>query len=433
MSTVAEITCLDCAALIAVVLFKPSIRIKGRDISIYWSVVLLGAIALVVAGCLSLPEIFNGLTDNSSINPIKILVLFISMTTLSIFLDEVGMFKYLANVALKKANASQKMLFTYLYIMVSLLTVFTSNDIIILTFTPFICYFAKNAKINPIPYLFGEFVAANTWSMMLVIGNPTNVYLATASHITFGQYTAVMWLPTIFAGITAFIVLFIVFGKDLSKKMEIDPQPVNVKSRGLLYIGLAHLSLCTVLLVASSYLKFEMWSITLLFATSLFICVIAYKSVRHIHSHVLTPTLKRAPWELIPFVLSMFVLVLALDKYDITGIFADLLGQKNVIFKYGFSSFFSANLINNIPMSVLFTSITSRLGDVSRIPAVYASIIGSNIGAFLSPLGALAGIMWSGILKKHGVSFSFLTYIKYGFIISIPTITAALIGLSLVL
>jgi site-specific DNA-cytosine methylase len=35
-----------------------------------------------------------------------------------------------------------------MYLMVAVLTIFTSNDIVILTFTPFICYFCKNAKIS---------------------------------------------------------------------------------------------------------------------------------------------------------------------------------------------------------------------------------------------------------------------------------------------
>ena len=34
-----------------------------------------------------------------------------------------------------------------MYVMVAILTIFTSNDIVILTFTPFICYFAKNANM----------------------------------------------------------------------------------------------------------------------------------------------------------------------------------------------------------------------------------------------------------------------------------------------
>ena len=43
--------------------------------------------------------------------------------------------------------------------------------------------------------------------------------------------------------------------------------------------------------------------------------------------------------------------------------------------------------------------------------ATYATVIGSNLGAFISPVGALPGIMWIGILKKHEIKFSFIDFI----------------------
>jgi arsenical pump membrane protein len=64
--------------------------------------------------------------------------------------------------------------------------------------------------------------------------------------------------------------------------------------------------------------------------------------------------------------------------------------------------------------------------------AIFASVIGSNIGAFLTPIGALAGIMFSSLLKKYEVKFSFLDFVKYGVLIAIPTISAALLGLFLI-
>ena len=60
-------------------------------------------------------------------------------------------------------------------------------------------------------------------------------------------------------------------------------------------------------------------------------------------------------------------------------------------------------------------------------------IIGSNIGAILSPMGALAGIMWLGYLKKHNVKYTFSTFIKNGIIISIPVMFIALIVLYVIL
>ena len=163
-----------CLVMILGVLFFPKIRLGSLRIGSYWVVALIGALLLLVTGQVPLTTVGNAMVSDTAINPLKILVLFISMTILSIYLDELGFFRYLANKTLKRAGTNQMKLFIYLYLIVSVLTVFTSNDVIILSFTPFICYFAKNANINPIPYLSAEFVAANTWSMALIIGNPTS-------------------------------------------------------------------------------------------------------------------------------------------------------------------------------------------------------------------------------------------------------------------
>lgn len=430
MYSVCIIAGLVCVALVLTVLTNPSINIGKYHIRIfYWTASVLGSIALLLFRLLPLPVMWEGLTSSGSINPLKILTLFISMTTLSIYLDEVGFFSYIAGISLKFAKTSQLRLFCVLFLLVSVLTVFTSNDIIILTFTPFICYFSKKAEIDPMPYLFGEFVAANTWSMMLIIGNPTNIYLATANGIGFGTYTAHMLLPTLFAGITAFLLLLMIFRKPLSQPISIKEEKPAIRDKGLVIIGLLHLVFCTILLILSSYIGLEMWYITLGFAVSLFLCVTIYKKKKGVKERVLLHTIMRAPWELIPFVLSMFLLVLTLDRYQVTTIISDFFGTDHLVWKYGIASFLSANVMNNIPMSVAFSSIVSHLPEANRLPAAYASIIGSNIGAYFTPLGALAGIMWSGILNKMGIPFSFRKYISYGIRISIPVLIAALLGL----
>lgn len=430
MYSVCIIAGLVCVALVLTVLTNPSINIGKYHIRIfYWTAPVLGSIALLLFRLLPLPVMWEGLTSSGSINPLKILTLFISMTTLSIYLDEVGFFSYIAGISLKFAKTSQLRLFCVLFLLVSVLTVFTSNDIIILTFTPFICYFSKKAEIDPMPYLFGEFVAANTWSMMLIIGNPTNIYLATANGIGFGTYTAHMLLPTLFAGITAFLLLLMIFRKPLSQPISIKEEKPAIRDKGLVIIGLLHLVFCTILLILSSYIGLEMWYITLGFAVSLFLCVTIYKKKKGVKERVILHTIMRAPWELIPFVLSMFLLVLTLDRYQVTTIISDFFGTDHLVWKYGIASFLSANVMNNIPMSVAFSSIVSHLPEADRLPAAYASIIGSNIGAYFTPLGALAGIMWSGILNKMGIPFSFRKYISYGIRISIPVLIATLLGL----
>ncbi|MDD3831737.1 MAG: ArsB/NhaD family transporter [Clostridia bacterium] len=433
MLTVGIIVGITIVALIVLVLCKPQVIIKGHAISIYWIAPLLGAVTLCVCGCIDLEQIWHGLTADTSINPIKILVLFLSMTFMSIYLDEVGFFCYLANVVLRKAKTSQKMLFIYLYLVVSILTIFTSNDIIILTFTPFICYFSKSAKINPIPYLFAEFVGANTWSLFLIIGNPTNVFLATSMKIDFVSYASVMTLPTLLGGVVSFTVLYLLFHKQFSQPLTPLYECVLVRDRGAMILGLVHLGLCTLLLAVASYVGLEMWLITCAFALSLIVCTLIMRLCRKNAGLSLLKCIKREPWELLPFVLSMFVMVLSLENTGMTQSLAQLLGKGNTVIRYGVASFISANAINNIPMSVLFSSVISYELEQAQLSALYASIIGSNICAFFTPIGALAGIMWSGIVRGQGVKFTFTHFVKYGALVSIPTLFACLCGLMIVL
>lgn len=425
-----SIAAVTCIAMIAAVLFFPTIRIKKISVASYWVVTLVGAIVLLVSGVADIKKVGAAMVANTAINPIKILVLFISMTILSIFLDELGFFKYLANCALKRAGNSQLRLFIILYATVSILTVFTSNDIIILSFTPFICYFAKNAHINPLPYLAAEFVAANTWSMALIIGNPTNIYLVTAMGGNFLSYVAVMILPTLAAGVLSCLILFLIFRKKLLAPIEVTYEEVVIEDKLLFWAGIIHLALCTVILAVGSYIGIEMWLISLIAVVSLFTFNIVVSIIRRKKPSALVACLKRAPWDLIPFVISMFVLVEALNMNGVTNKIYELLGDSFSVWKYGFASFFASNLINNIPMSVLFSSVLANAPE--NVGAIYATVVGSNLGACFTPIGALAGIMWSSILRSHNLKFGYLDFLKIGITVAIPSLIAALGVISLI-
>ena len=138
-----------------------------------------------------------------------------------------------------------------------------------------------------------------------------------------------------------------------------------------------------------------------------------------------------APFELIPFVLSMFVIVLALSECGFTGMLSNLFvsgGNLDGV-KFGSLTAICSNLLNNIPTSVLFEKIVSQ----NSLGAIYGSIIGTNIGAFITPVGALAGIMWTKILKTFDVKFSFAKFILYGVIVAIPTLLATTFALFITL
>ncbi len=425
------IFCLSVAGMIALVFAKPAVSAGRVALSIFWVPPALGAVLVVACGLLPAREALAGLFADSAVNPVKILVLFFSMTLLSVFLDEAGFFRYLAAAVLRHAGASQKRLFFLLYLAVSVLTVFTSNDIIVLTFTPFLCYFAKNAEIDPLPYLFCEFVAANTWSMALIIGNPTNIYLAAGAGVDFAGYTRVMLLPTALAGAVSLGVLWLLFRRRLSAPMKGNPEITHMEDPLSVALGLVALAGAILLMALSSYLPgVEMWLVSLCAFVLLYVAAGAALLFRRRGLRLLRRSLLRAPLDVAPFVLSMFVLVLALDRSGAVGALAAFLSRGEPVISFGISSFLAANLVNNIPMSVLFSSVVTAAGGDAG--ALFAAVVGSNIGAFLTPVGALAGIMWMAMLKNHGVKLTFGMFTATGAAVAVPALLAALAGLLIV-
>ncbi|MBQ3213576.1 MAG: hypothetical protein IJB10_00995 [Clostridia bacterium] len=402
------------------------IKIKNINLSLYWIILLISAVFCLIFGFCNFSDVFNLFINNSAINPLKILIIFISLTTLSVLLDEIGFFKYLAHLVLHKAKTSQTKLFICFYLIISLLTIVTSNDIIILTFTPFICYFAKQAEIDPTPYIVSEFVAANTWSTFLIIGNPTNIYLATSFNINFVDYFLNMALPTLCASSVSFLLLFLIFRKKLKQPIEIHEDTTKITmNKTYLTIGLIGLSSCIVLMAISSYINIEMWYIPLFCSFATFIaCYISTLVDKRRKRNFLVRALKKAPYSLIPFLLSMSIIILVLNNCGFINIFAGFIDGKNIIL-IGIISFVLANIINNIPMTMFFASVFQNCALLSS-SMIYSSIMASNICAFFTPIGALAGIMFMKILKQNKIKFSYGKFIAYGTIIAIPTLLTGL-------
>ena len=415
-------------------IFKfPSLKIGKFYIDTFYLPILLVAIVLLVFPIFDKTEFFNILFSNSSLNPLKILVLFICVSVLSIALDETGFFNYIASIFINKYKASQFKLFIVLYILISILTVFTSNDIVILTFTPFILYFSKKGNINPIPYLVMEFVAANTYSVLLSIGNPTNIYLASAFNIAFIDYFIKMCIPGLLVGLATFLALFLLFKKELKKPISIfEIEQAKLKNKPLCIICGIHLFTTTLLLAISSYINLEMWLICLIFASSLLLILLVY-SIKKRSYYYISSTIRRVPYSLAPFILSMFTIIMALDSYNVFKYIYDGFSYVSNEFTepiiYLITSTLSCNILNNIPMTLAYGSI---LSNTENIKLVYATILGSNIGALLTPVGALAGIMWLRILKANNVDYSFKAFLKNGLLITGFAIIAGIIGIMII-
>ncbi len=423
---------LSCVSIVAFTALNVNIKIRKFKVHLYWMIPAFCAVILLATGTVDYVDYWDILTSNLNINPAKVLILFISMSAISVFLDQCGLFRWLASRVMKSAGKSQIKLFLMLYVVISLLTIVTSNSTIILTFTPFICYFAKHSGLNPVPYLFAEFVGANTFSMFLLIGNATNTYIASSFGISFIEYISVMAVPTLFASAVSLSLLILLFRKQLLAPIQTTPISIEIKNKPALGVGLTGLIVCTILLIISSYIGIEMWMVA--GVSALF--VLTFGSICFLQKKQglgkTRKTLRRMPWHLIPFLLSMYVIVMALDNTGVTSQIANIFKSDNSLWSAGIISALSSNFMNNIPMSILFTDILMHT-NTSNLGAVYATIIGSNMGSLMTPVASMSAIMWRSVIKHKHINFSFGTFLKYGACIVLPTLFSALAGLYLML
>lgn len=408
------------------VIFDWKIKIKHFTCAWYWVVCLIGSVLCICCHFIEWNSLKNVFVGNGGMNPMQILIIFISASSLSVLLDKIGFFNYIAQVALNKSKSSQTKIFFTFNIIIALLTIFTSNDIIILTFTPFICFFTKHAKIDATPYIVSEFVNANAWSMFFYIDNPTNIYLCSMHNITFLDYTIKMFVPAIVGGVSAILLCYLIFRKKLKAPINVETQQPKTPNKTLMTIGLIGLGSMITFMIIGPYIGLDIWYIPLICALFSYLASLIYFACKHEKPKELGEAIKDLPYSLIPFLISMAIIVTTLTDIGFIQICGNMLDGKNM-FLIGFLAFFAGNIVNNIPMTMLFTGILTSMTATAN--TVYSVVIASNICAFLTPVGSLAGIMFMSILKENKIKFSIKQFILYGAIISIPVMFLSMLTL----
>ncbi|KAG0779019.1 hypothetical protein G6F22_010882 [Rhizopus arrhizus] len=460
------------AIFVCVIVFviRP-VKLKIKKVTIYLNlsnVPLLGVLVLLICRAINFDVVVNGFLGTLGVQPWGLLILIYSLAYICISLDMTGVFQFFAFWVSRKAGNRGILAFTLFFILTTLMSGLTSNDVVILTGTVFLSYFTKVSDITPTAFLMSEFTTANIASMALFIGNPTNVIVSEAHKISFITYSAWMILPTLVTILLSYLVLRLLFHSQkylphIIQPPEADPKSVLIDPHGAIF-GFVLLGLCLVTLVGTSFVNVPVWMVTLPFAMVMFIRDIKHdlgisfrrlcfqfrlhkehamqtSAVDRSNATIISvsdsivsdkeepqpitttkkhrvflnwlsrrlPTIKavmsRLPWSILPFSLGMFILIEALSELGWVGIFATAMTvfTKNyvtAVLGMTFVSILACQLLNNLPMTILFTQIIQHPNFTAHVHSdavmqgfLLGLIVGSNLGACLTLVGSLAGIM----------------------------------------
>jgi arsenical pump membrane protein len=155
------------SVIVGVSILLMLVRPKGIR-EVYW--IGGGALVLVLLRLVPLKLAGKAVAEGSDVY-----LFLIGMMLLSELAREHGVFAWLSSVAVRGANGSCGRLFTLVYGIGTLTTIFMSNDATAVVLTPAILTAVRKAKVEPLPHLFACALIANAASFVLPISNPANL------------------------------------------------------------------------------------------------------------------------------------------------------------------------------------------------------------------------------------------------------------------
>jgi arsenical pump membrane protein len=388
-----------------------------------WAV--LGAAALVVFGLMPAGTAWEGVLKGTDVY-----LFLIGMMLMSEVARKEGLFDWLASIAVRAAKGSATRLFTLIYGVGTVVTVFLSNDACAVVLTPAVYAATKAAKVeNPLPYLLICAFIANAASFVLPISNPANLVVFAEHMPPLTQWLAMFALPSVLAIVATYATLRLTQNSVLRDQQVATDVAASRLSRTGLVAGLGIVATGGVLIGASA-LGLDLGLPTFVAGGLTTAAVLLMKRGG------LVEVAKDVSWSVLPLVAGLFVLVEALEKTGVLRMIADALKQSAaaspVETAWGAGTLIAVlcNLVNNLPAGLIAGAAVQTAHVPDKVAG--AVLIGVDIGPNLSVTGSLATILWLTAIRREGQDVGFWRFLKLGLPVMPPALLLALAGLLLV-
>ncbi len=377
-----------------------------------------GAVLLVLLGLLPVPDALGGVAKGTDVY-----LFLLGMMLLAAVARQEGLFDWLAAEAAVLARGSATRLFTLVFCVGTVVTVFLSNDATAVVLTPAVAAVARAAKAEqPLPYLLTCAFVANAASFVLPISNPANLVIY-GSHMP----PLLAWLPR-YALPSALSILAtyaaLRWTQRAALRQGISSEIERPRLSGGGKVAAWGIAGTAVVLLASSAFDVQLGLPTFLAGAATAALVLLRSRSGPM------AVLRDVSWGVLPLVAGLFVLVEALQKTGVTSDLAGLLqglAQRSATlaaWASGLALAVGCNLVNNLPAGL----VAGRVVEAAQVPEHVraAVLIGVDLGPNLSVTGSLATILWLTALRREGQHVSAWTFLKLGALVMPPALLLAI-------
>lgn len=270
-----------------------------------------------------------------------------------------GLFDFLANKLLKKANTSKKLMAVLVFLPFFLSMVVT-NDVSLITFVPFALIVLKAADLRKliVPTVILQTLAANLGSMLMPIGNPQNLYLYNSSGMSFGTLVLTM-LPYVALSGIGLLIAVLAF-----RSVPVGQVEVQVKLKGA--FSLSWPAVFFAVCIAGLFDVIP----TLAIAAAVLVFLLIFDR----------KTLVRIDYSLLGIFVALFIFIGNMGRIQVFRTFlSGIIGGNEVVV-----AVLASQVISNVPAALLLSGFSSEW------PAL---IVGCNLGGLGTLIASMASLI----------------------------------------
>lgn len=152
-------------------------------------------------------------------------------------LQSVGLFKALGAMLLKRAGSTRYLIFILVFLCF-FCSMFITNDVSLITFVPFAVMLLTASGMTEllIPVIALQTIAANLGSMLTPIGNPQNLYLYSAFHISIQEFLSLMLPLTIISALLLVVAILLLKSKPVDNDAAVPDSQLDGRMHLVVYL-----------------------------------------------------------------------------------------------------------------------------------------------------------------------------------------------------
>lgn len=402
---------------------------------------LLGAGLVIMLGLLNQHEAFAAIDLNT-------IFLLIGMMILVAITRRSGLFACVALWAARAVSGNPRALLAVMAVITACFSALLDNVTTVLLVIPVTFLVCDQLKLNAYPFLFTQIFASNIGGTATLIGDPPNIMIGSAAHLSFAEFILNVGPAACFALIVVLIVADVIWGRRFNvsasdmRAMVATFKPADAITDKPLLIK----SLCVLALVITGFVLghpygLEPGTIALTGAALLkFLDSLGHDT--HTQNARVQETLSQVEWETVFFFIGLFIVVKAVEQTGLLHIAARSILQSTggdlavTAFVVLWASAIMSAIIDNIPfvatMIPMIHAMAPEFGGASGVqPLWWALSLGACLGGNGTLIGASANVTVAGLAARHGLHMGFVRYLKLAFPLMILTIMIAHVWIGL--